>query len=361
MQGAWFSQAWGLSLHCPAMRLFQRKEKADGQSAAIAAFWSWWPEVRDQLDTGIREGSVRGHAEMIAERVNAIHSKLEWELAPGLNATHALVVTSAGEAELRAVAARWLAAAPAPDDLWEFHDIRRADRKDFRRATLAFGDLKIDVDEIRYAYTVDRQRGQIDVLCYHPGFAGAPEQVQGQVTYLTLDWLLGEDKVESWIGVIHWTDEPLAEPHTPEELSAAVDDVASRSEQWALMGAEGKDGLPRMAVANLPLRPARWPRFDTHLGVTLPYRTCNDGRLPIDGSLQALRDFEDMLVAAVGPDGTLVAHETGNRMRTLHLYVDSQSRARGRVETALPGWAEGRAGLDATYDPRFDRVEHLAG
>jgi hypothetical protein len=127
------------------------------------------------------------------------------------------------------------------------------------------------------------------------------------------------------------------------------------------MGAEGNDGLPRMAVANLPLRPARWPRFDTHLGVTLPYRTYNEGRLPIDSSLQALRDFEDMLVASVGGDGALVAHETGNRLRTLHFFVDAQSGARGRIESALPGWAEGRAGLDVTYDPRFERVAHLAG
>jgi hypothetical protein len=343
------------------MRLFQRKEKAEGQSAAIAAFWSWWPGVRDQLDAGIREGSAREHAEAIAQQVHAIHRDLEWELAPGRQAMHALIVTSAGNPELRAVAARWLAAAPEVDATWEYHDIRRADPEEFRRARLVFDDLKIDVEEIRYAFSAEDKRGVIDVLCYHPAFAGAPEQVQAQVTYLTLDWLLGEDKVESWIGAVHWTETAPAAPRLPQDLRAAVEELADRGEQWALMAAEGKDGLPRMAVANLPLRPARWPRFDTHLGVSLPFRTCNDGRLPIDGSLQGLRDFEDMLVGAVGADGTLVAHETGNRMRTLHLYVDSQSGARSRIEAVLPGWGEGRAGLDATYDPRFERVGHLAG
>ena len=109
------------------MRLFQRKDKAEGQSAAIAAFWQWWPGVRDQLDAGIRDGSVRAHAEMIGKKVDAIHGDLEWELTPGRTATHALVVTSAGNPGLRAVAARWLAAAPQPDDLWEYHDIRIAD------------------------------------------------------------------------------------------------------------------------------------------------------------------------------------------------------------------------------------------
>ena len=341
------------------MRLFQRKDKAEKQSAAVAAFWSWWPGVRGELDAGIRNGSVREHAESISERVKAIHPDLEWELTPGFGATHALVVTSGGKAELRAVAARWLAAAPVADGTWEYHDIRRADPKVFD-SKLVFGDLKLEVDEIRYAFSVDDQRGLIDVLCYHPGFAGSPDQVQAQVTYLTLDWLLGEDRVETWIGAIHWTESAPAAPQRPDELSLAVDELASRGDQWALMGAEGKDGMPRMAVANLPLRSARWPRFDTHLGVTLPYRTCNEGRLPIDSSLQALRDFEDMLMAAVGPDGTLVAHETGNRLRTLHLYVDSQSGARGRVEAALPGWAEGRAGLNATYDPRLEKVEHLS-
>jgi hypothetical protein len=344
------------------MRLFQRKDsqRKEAQLAAISAFWQWWPSMRDVLDAAIQSGSVREHAEAIGQRVHAIHAELEWELTPGFGAQHALVVTSGGKAELRAVAARWLAAAPPPDDRWEYHDIRRADPKVFD-SNLVFGDLKLEVEKVRYAFSVDDQRGQIDVLCYHPGFAGAPEQVQAQVSYLTLDWLLGEDQVEIWIGAIHWTENEPATPQRPEELRAAVDDIASRGDQWALMGAEGKDGLPRMAVANLPLRSARWPRFDTHLGVTLPYRTCNEGRLPIETSLQALRDFEDMLVATVGADGTLVAHETGNRMRTLHLYVDSQSGARGRIEAALPGWSEGRAGLDATYDPRFERVEHLAG
>ena len=342
------------------MRLFQRKDKTEGQSAAIAEFWRWWPGVRDRLDAAIRDGSVREHAEAISQRVAAVHPELEWELTPGLGAHHGLVVTSGGKAELRAVASRWLAEAPAPDEMWEYHDIRRADPKVFD-SKLVFGDIKLEVEEVRYAFSVDDQRGQIDVLCYHPGFADAPDQVQAQVTYLTLDWLLGEDRVETWIGAIHWTDTAPANPQRAEELRTAVDDLAARSDQWALMAAEGKDGLPRMAVANLPLRPARWPRFDTHLGVTLPYRTCNDGRLPIDTSLQALRDFEDMLVEVVGADGTLVAHETGNRMRTLHIYADSHSGARERVEAALSRWTEGRAKLDATYDPRLNRVEHLAG
>ncbi|HZM80176.1 MAG TPA: hypothetical protein VFC19_30955 [Candidatus Limnocylindrales bacterium] len=344
------------------MRLFQRKasQRKEAEMAAIAAFWQWWPSMREVLDAAIQAGSVREHAEVIAQRVHAVHRELEWELTPGMGARHALVVTSGGVAELRAVAARWFAAAPAPDDIWEYHDIRRSDRMVFD-SKLVFDDIKLEVDQVRYAFSVDDQRGQIDVLCYHPGFAGAPEQVQAQVTYLTLDWLLGEDRVETWIGAIHWTETAPAMPQRPEELRAAVDELAARGDQWALMAAEGKDGLPRMAVANLPLRSARWPRFDTHLGVTLPYRTFNEGRLPIDTSLQALRDFEDMLVATVGADGTLVAHETGNRLRTLHIYVDSQSGARGRVETALPGWSEGRAGLDATYDPRLSKVEHLSG
>jgi Family of unknown function (DUF695) len=270
------------------------------------------------------------------------------------------VVTSGGKAELRAVAARWLAAAPAPDEIWEYHEIRRADPTIFE-SRLAFGDISLEVDEVRYAFSVDEQRGQIDVMCFHPAFAQAPEEVRAQVTFLTLDWLLGEDRVETWIGAIHWTETAPAVPRRPEELRHAVDELCARGDRWALMGAEGKDGLPRMAVANLPLRSARWPRFDTHLGVTLPYRTCNEGQLPVDASLQELRDFEDMLVSALGRDGTLVAHETGNRLRTLHLYVDSQSDARARVEACLPGWAEGGAGMSATYDPGFDRVGHLAG
>ena len=57
-----------------------------------------------------------------------------------------------------------------------------------------------------------------------------------------------------------------------------------------------RDGTPLLATAVSPLRSARWTRFALHVPTRLPYQRYNDGLLPVDESLVALRTFEDELV-----------------------------------------------------------------
>jgi hypothetical protein len=178
------------SLHCCGMGLFRRKDRAASRAEAIAEFWRWWAGARTQVAQAIASGTSPALASEIGDRVEAISAELEWELTPGLNARHALIVTAAGKAELRATTARWLAAAPPADEVWEYHAARVADPAVFD-SKLGIGEASMDMGEIRYSFTVDEDRRQVDVTCYHPGFAGVPDQVRGQVTFLTLDWLLG--------------------------------------------------------------------------------------------------------------------------------------------------------------------------
>ena len=49
---------------------------------------------------------------------------------------------------------------------------------------------------------------------------------------------------------------------------------------WAVAGGTDRSGAPVVAMMQLPLRSARWPQYDTHVGVALPYRTANDSGLP---------------------------------------------------------------------------------
>jgi hypothetical protein len=109
----------------------------------------------------------------------------------------------------------------------------------------------------------------------------------------------------------------------------------------------------------MPLRPARFPLFDTYVGVTLPYRTFNEGQFPVGESLTALRDFEDRLGRLIGADGALVAHETSRGSRRLHFYVDSESDAGTRVAPLMAQWPEGRARLTTEGDPRWKHTRHL--
>lgn len=339
------------------MRLFRKKARPEAET--IAEFWRWWATACGDVAAAISAGTVRDFADELGRRVEAIRADLQWELASGVTSAHALVVTSGGQAALRATAARWLAAAPPADDTWSYRCVRAADPSSFD-STIELDGYKLELAHIRYGITVDKQRDQIDVVCYHPAFAGLPDNIQGQVTFLTLDWAVGENDVEIWLGEIGWTATPPANPTTPEGLRHAVTAVASDEGSWVLIEGQQRDGTPVIATAACPLRSARWPRFDLHVPIRLPYRRHNHGLLPVDESLTALRAFEDALSPAIATNGVLVAHETSGRLRTLHFYVDSQTNALAEIESHLTQWREGRASINPQLDPAFEHVRHLA-
>lgn len=337
------------------MRLFRTKKAPEADT--IAEFWQWWSTVRDDVAAAISSGAVDRFTSGFTKHVEAINTDLQWELSKGASSAHALVVTSAGDATLRATAARWLAAAPPADETWSYQAIRTADPSVFE-STMVINDQKVELAQIRYAITVDQESHQVDVTCYHPAFANLPDDVQSQITFLTLDWTLGEDNVEIWVSDISWTAAAPANPKTPQDLRNAVAAVAT-DDNWVILQGQKRDGTPILATAASPLRSARWPRFDMHVPIAVPYQRCNEGQLPVAESLEALRAFEDELAAAIGSNGTLVAHETSGRVRTLHFYVDSQTNASAELESNLPHWREGRATLKPQLDPGFENVRHL--
>jgi hypothetical protein len=338
------------------MGLFRKKPRPEAET--IAEFWQWWATARDAVAAAIGAGTVRDLADELGRRVEAIRTDLQWELAPGIASAHALVVTSGGQAATRATAARWLAAAPPADETWSYRSVRAADPSIFE-STIELDGHKMELAHIRYGITVNKQSHQIDVACHHPEFTSLQDNIQGQIAFLTLDWAVGEDNVETWLGEITWTATPPANPRTPQDLRHAVTAVASDEDSWVLMEGQRRDGTPLLATVASPLRSARWPRFDLYVPIRLPYQRYNEGQFPMDESLTALRRFEDELCAAIAGDGALVAHETSGRVRTLHFYVDSQTNARAELESHLPRWREGRATVEPRLDPAFDHVRHL--
>ena len=338
----------------------RNRTKQRPEAETIAEFWQWWTTARDGVAAAIANGTVRTYVDDLGGRVEAIHPDLQWELAPGgAGSEHAVVVTAGGHAETRAPAARWLAAAPPADATWSYRSQRAADPDTFT-ATIELDGHKLELEQIRYDLTVDRPARQVDVVCYHPGFAGLPDEVAGQVTFLTLDWTLGESDAAVWVGEVAWTADAPARPRTWQDLRHAVTAIAEdEDDSWVLMEAELPGGVPLLAAAASPLRPARWPRFDLHVPVTLPFRAANEAGMPERDALEALRRFEDELTAAVAADGALVAHETSRGRRTLHYYVDAQSGARAALEARLDGWPAGRPVAEPNLDPAFDGVAHL--
>ena len=339
-----------------------RKRTGPGEaSAAIAGFWRWWAQARPRVEASVDSGAWDDLTDEVAGRVHAIHPKLEWEFCPGRRARHCLVVSPAGDAALRATAARWRATAPPEDHIWEYHAARQPDPTS-SGMTMQIAGAELALDEMRFAFEVDADRSQIDVVGYHRAFASLPEKAVAMVTFLTLDWLLGEDGVELWIGRVEWRTTPPAQAQLPSALGAAVAELAAQHQEptWAVLSAQRPGEPPVIATVQQPLKAVRWPRFDTHVGVVLPYRSANDAALPADGSLDALRDFSDRLDAALGDDAELVAHESTRGRRTLHYYVDSSTAAVATIEQSLAEWREGKPSFSHIYDPSFDRVAHLS-
>jgi hypothetical protein len=334
--------------------LFGRK-----RSDPIIEFWDWWPQARPRLTAALAAGdggaALAPLGDEISRRVKAIHPKLDWELSKGSVAQHDFTVSPAGAAELRAIAARWLALAPAADDTWEFHDARQP--------TAGFSDAKLMLDGRELAlsdvrFSVAAREHSADVAVFHPLFADLPDSARIQIAFLCLDWALGEHAVEVWVGEVKASTTGGPQAYTVDGLRAAIEELAAAHTEptWAILEGRARDGSVVLATAQMPLRSARWPRFDTHVALRLPFEDRGNG-LPTDAALTLLREFEDSLNPMLAGDGELLAHETSKGVRTLHYYVDGRTPLAQNLISAASSWRGGRGASD--LDPALGAIAHL--
>ncbi|MGN9839067.1 DUF695 domain-containing protein [Nonomuraea sp. H19] len=347
------------------MRLFGRKDADDDEDGGsredgIAAFWTWWEEARPRLDSLVAAGEPGGLEDLLAPAVAALHPDLVWEVAPGRNAMHTLVVTAAGDAELRPLAHRWAKAAPPADLLWEFHPSRQANPQALE-LTVDVGGFEFALDKLMVGLRVPRGAPRVDVAAYHPIFGELDEDTRMEATLLALDWLLGEDDVARWVGEITAaTFEPIdavAAAHLP----AVLADLAGEQdeEQWLLLEGQTAGGAPLVATARYPLRPVDYPLFDQHIAITLPYAHRDEAGLPIGASLAALRDFEERLAARLlklRDDAVLAAHLSAEGQRIIHVYADPTGDAAIHAKELIVSWEEGEPRVDVTSDPGWTDV-----
>lgn len=187
------------------------------QDEAVAAFWRWWvAEGRARAASVFDErADPRPVADALVPRLNAIHPDLDFETGSGRTARHLLVVTPAGDPDLRELADRWLAAAPPADDAFEYDTWRHA-VADPDGVAIDLGGGRLALSDVRAVLT---PRGDlVDVQTWHPAFADVPDQARGQITFLLLDALLGERVVEQRVGTVAWTTEQPADARPLPEL-----------------------------------------------------------------------------------------------------------------------------------------------
>ena len=327
------------------------KAKVDPAGAAITRFWSWWAKARD------RDLTDAGLIEQMHQRVSAIDPALEWEFASGMSARHALVVSAGGDPALRSLTERWRRAGPPGDEIYEYAAARRPDPAALRNP-LAIAGRQIDLSALRFAGRPDPSTGMVDVEVWHPAFGSMTDLHRSTVKFLALDWLLGEDTVEIWLGRISVTTEP-GPALTGAELSAlvAAQIPAHGKLPWrSLTGIRA--GHAWMAAAQAPLRAATHPAHDLHVRIDVPYEDRVSNGLPTRPALDELYALEDRLYQRA--DGAvLVAHEMCDGRWTNHFYADRRA-ADDALRPLVSAWPHGEIRTTTTLDPRWSAVTHLA-
>ena len=349
------------------MPLFRRKEPspaaaARDEAARISAFWSWWSaEGAARTAAAIADQAPQRMVDELSRRFAAVHERLAWELAPGQQSEHLLVASPEGDPALRAVARRWLRGAPAPSEVWEYADARQASG-DLIGLVLNVGGVDLPLGELTFAARTSDYR--LDVTLHHPALASLPEGDRMQIAFLALDIAVGEEPVETWIGEIGVSTEPLPGAQLLDQLVDVLDQhqrehlAEDGGPTWRLMSADPPEG--RLVVsAMVPLSPTVAAQLDDHVQVVVPYAGRTPEGLPDGATLDRLRALEDHLTERLGGSGMTVAVETLAGRRTLHYYVDSTTPAADVLKAAVAGWPEGGVEVRAKHDPGWHGVRQF--
>jgi len=321
---------------------------------AIAAFWSWWSAANPRIGPAIKSGPRPDLVEEITGHVHAIDPGLGWEVGSGQRAEHSLCVTPQGKPELRSVTERWVRAGPPADAVWEYHPARPASLDAFG-ATLEIDGQQLDPGQTRLLLSVDEERQLIDVGVFHPTLRKLRKRTRPTVAFLVMDWLLGEDGVERWVGGI---DVHVREPSgtvAAESLPEIVQALADRHPEptWAVLQGFDRNRAPLLAVVRRPLKRIDWPLFDLHVCLTLGFA----GRDAPD-ALEDLEDLQNSLEDLLGDQAVLVVRETRSDHRNLHLYCDSE----GKVPDMLESWRSDQrlpVGVVWERDPMWGAVRQF--
>lgn len=292
------------------------------QSAAIDDFWAWWGTVKAHYAESFKAPMSEALISAMSDHVLAIDEALEWEFGPGLESTHYLCVSSAGDPVLRVLTERWLRGAPAREETWEYHPARPPGR--VAGLTIDIGGESLALDQMRATVEQEVARELVHVRVYHPAFAGMKDQdLRGRAAMIALDALLGEDAFERWVGGVEVSNEPLAQDVSWAVLGRIVATFArsATGDRWAVLKGETNEGLPVFISANLAVKRVAHLLFDTHVELTATLRAPTPEGLPTSEESEALNASEDALLAGLGADAIYFGRETYAGKRVWHFHV----------------------------------------
>ncbi|GAB3685528.1 hypothetical protein [Saccharopolyspora tripterygii] len=189
-----------------------------------AAFWQWWDDNLPEIASALGDSEPQRIEALVADAVAAVHPDLTFSLEHGEKAAYALVISSQADPELRPRTDAWMAAAPAADTLFEYHDAVPA-VPDPTEVTVNLRGEKYPLEEVRIAAQVDEAEGLVDVAVYHPGFHKLDDSARRALTFLPLDAALGERLAADRLGRVETAEAEPADAIGLLELRELVTDL----------------------------------------------------------------------------------------------------------------------------------------
>lgn len=277
---------------------------------AVAAFWQEWPTLRALLEQELAQGDYGDGTEQLTDLTAEIDPGLEWDLLPGRDARHALCLSAALDPALRPLTEQWVRAAPEPDGDWEYHPARIP----VTPVALEVGSFRIHPRDVLVVIEPDQSREELDLTVGHPDFAALDEVRQLQVVFHLLDDLLGEDRMESWIGSVDVVPHPLSWGMPLLDLADAVDrhDASATRQRWEFIEKEDEELGDSRLFINRALK--RLEHLDLEFVVTVSIEVQS-----FDPVL--VREVEKDLAGTLGTEGVIYAHRAFDDFTVLYAYV----------------------------------------
>lgn len=327
---------------------------------AIAGFWAWWGEHRGEVLDAVDEQRGDDLSRLLHAAVIAVDPGLQWEISGSHEKRFTLVVSSGGRPELRAIAERWMLAAPDDSEV-AFSSTRRRDPEMFDSTTLTVDDYEIHFAEFVAGTRVEQRSGKLDVIVHHPLYPLLEEPHRIQLAFLALDAALGEDDTQRWLGTVQVSADAPTDAIPVASLGSVVDQLRPRPDQWAALRGTGPHG-PIVALVRRPFGRVDRPLADTHVSVVLDYPAGADG-MPSDPSVAGeAEEIEERMLLALGGDGPHAVHlgrVTGGGEVVVHFYVDGLEVDPAVLRPAIASWRRGKTSLVITADPAWREVAQL--
>jgi hypothetical protein len=190
---------------------------------AIEAWWQAFTAKAGEFDKLLRRSADL--SQFMEETLQAIHPDLMWEFGPAVRTKgHRLIITPETNRWLRPLVRTILHRAPKLEG-WEFYPYRLPEDPE-QTALAVKGRVGLNIDGATVDASVAPGR-KIDLFYSFPKLAKKSEDERMQAAFVTTEVLLGEQVLDTWIGVIGLQDGATGSGSEPLPLGQAQTAVST--------------------------------------------------------------------------------------------------------------------------------------